>query len=69
MRRVWEKTGFRERLAVVFKENGGIAFFGIESSGRDRDKHASNNLMLPGYGGVFGAFKKLFKEIIELENS
>ena len=40
------------------KENGGIAFFGIESSGRDRDKHASNNLMLPGYGGVFGAFKK-----------
>ncbi|MBQ7906872.1 MAG: hypothetical protein IJ309_02755 [Clostridia bacterium] len=39
-------------------EKGKIAFFGIESSGRDRDKHASYNLMLPGYGGVFGAFKR-----------
>ena len=39
-------------------EKGRIAFFGVESGGRDRDKHASYNLMLPGYGGVFGAFKK-----------
>lgn len=43
---------------TVNKENGGIVFFGVESSGRDRDKHASFNLMLPGYGGKFGAFKK-----------
>lgn len=46
-------------LSVTFnKLSGAIAFFGVESSGRDRDKHASYNLMLPGYGGVFGAFKK-----------
>ena len=32
-------------------EKGRVAFFGIESGARDRDKHASYNLMLPGYGG------------------
>lgn len=46
-------------LSVTFDKNkGNIAFFGIESSGRDRDKHASFNLLLPAYGGVFGTFKK-----------
>ena len=44
--------------ATMNKENGAIAFFGIESSGRDRDKHASYNLMIPAYGGIFGAFKR-----------
>ena len=43
---------------TINKEKGSIAFFGIESSGRDKDKHASYNLMLPGYGARFGAFKK-----------
>ena len=43
---------------TIDREQGKIAFFGIESGGRDRDKHASYNLMLPAYGGVFGAFKK-----------
>ena len=43
---------------TIDKEKGSIAFFGVESGGRDRDKHASYNLMIPGYGGVFGAFKK-----------
>ncbi|MBQ8146149.1 MAG: hypothetical protein IJ039_05145 [Clostridia bacterium] len=43
---------------TIDNEKGKIAFFGIESSGRDRDKHASYNLMLPAYGGMFGAFKK-----------
>ncbi len=43
---------------TIDNEKGKIAFFGVESSGRDRDKHASYNLMLPGYGGIFGAFKK-----------
>ena len=43
---------------TVDNERGRIAFLGIESGGRDRDKHASYNLVLPGYGGVFGAFKK-----------
>ncbi len=42
---------------TIDNEKGKIAFFGIESSGRDRDKHASYNLMLPGYGGVAGSFK------------
>lgn len=46
-------------LSVTFDKNtGGIAFLGIESGGRDRDKHASYNLMIPSYGGIFGAFKK-----------
>lgn len=43
---------------TIDKEKGKIAFFGIESGGRDRDKHASYNLMIPSYGGIFGAFKK-----------
>ena len=43
---------------TIDNEKGKIAFFGIESGGRDRDKHASYNLMLPAYGGMFGAFKK-----------
>ncbi len=46
-------------LSVTFnKETGAIAFLGIESGGRDRDKHASFNLTIPAYGAVFGAFKK-----------
>ena len=42
---------------TVNKENGKVAFFGVESSGRDRDKHASYNLMQPAYGAAFGAFR------------
>lgn len=46
-------------LSCTFeKAKGRLAWFGVESGGRDRDKHASYNLLLPGYGGVFGAFKK-----------
>ncbi|MBQ9744599.1 MAG: hypothetical protein IJW19_05685 [Clostridia bacterium] len=46
-------------FSVTFdKTTGGIAFFGVESGGRDRDKHASYNLMLPSYGAKNGAFKK-----------
>ena len=40
------------------KESGRVAFFGIESGGRDRDKHASHNLTIPAYGAMAGAFKK-----------
>ena len=43
---------------AIDKPLGKIAFFGVESSGRDRDKHASFNLMLPSYGGISGTFKK-----------
>ena len=43
---------------TIDNEKGRIAFFGVESGGRDRDKHASYNLMLPGYGAQVGAFKK-----------
>ncbi|MBQ8839803.1 MAG: hypothetical protein IJ004_00550 [Clostridia bacterium] len=45
---------------TIDNEKGKIAFFGIESGGRDRDKHASYNLMLPGYGGIAGSFKRAF---------
>ncbi len=55
--------------ATINKESGSIAFFGIESSGRDRDKHASFNLMLPAYGGVFGAFKKSKQQKSEITDS
>ena len=51
---------------TVNKENSKIAFFGVESSGRDRDKHASNNLMIPAYGAVAGAFKKSAIESLEV---
>ncbi len=40
------------------KERGRVAFFGVESGGRDRDKHASYNLTIPAYGAMAGAFKK-----------
>ncbi|MBO5262418.1 MAG: hypothetical protein J6B45_05170 [Clostridia bacterium] len=43
---------------TIDNEKGKIAFFGVESGGRDRDKHASYNLTIPSYGGVFGAFKR-----------
>ena len=43
---------------TIDKESGRIAFFGIESGGRDRDKHASYNLTIPAYGAKAGAFKK-----------
>ena len=41
------------------KSSGKLAFFGIESGGRNRDRHASFNLLLPSYGGMPGAFKKV----------
>lgn len=57
-------------LSVTFnKQTGGIAFFGVESGGRDRDKHASYNLMLPGYGGVFGAFKRSLPVNMEIKDN
>ena len=43
---------------TIDTEKGKVAFFGVESGGRDRDKHASYNLMLPGYGAMCGALKK-----------
>lgn len=57
---------------TIDNEKGKIAFFGIESGGRDRDKHASYNLMLPGYGGIAGSFKRAFptsQEITEASAS
>ena len=46
-------------LSVTFdKQRGSIAFLGIESGGRDRDKHASYNLLIPSYGAQAGIFKK-----------
>lgn len=50
-------------------EKGKIAFLGIESGGRDRDKHASYNLTLPGYGAMFGAFKKKLPTSQELTDA
>ena len=55
--------------ATINKETGGIAFFGIESGGRDRDKHASFNLMIPAYGAMAGAFKKGKVESAEFSES
>ena len=43
---------------TIDNEKGSVAFFGIESGGRDRDKHASYNLMLPGYGAIPNSFKR-----------
>ena len=44
--------------ATVDEKTSLLAYFGIESGGRDRDKHASYNLALPGRGGSAGIFKK-----------
>ena len=47
-------------LSATFdKTTGKLAFLGIESGGRDRDKHASFNVLLPGKGAVAPAFKKM----------
>lgn len=48
------------------KQKGRVAFFGIESGGRDRDKHASYNLTIPAYGAIAGAFKRAFPKSNEI---
>lgn len=46
-------------LSLTFdKTTAKLAFIGIESGGRDRDKHATYNLLLPGPGAMPGAFRK-----------
>jgi len=41
---------------TVDKKTGKVAFLGIESSGRLRDRHATYNLLLPGKAAIPGAF-------------
>ena len=43
---------------TVDKQTGKVAFIGVESGGRLRDRHATYNLLLPGKGAVAGAFNK-----------
>ena len=44
-------------MSLTFdRETAKLAFLGVESSGRDRDKHASFNLLLIGKGAVSGGF-------------
>ena len=43
---------------TVDKETAKLAFIGIEAGGRDRDKHGTYNLLLPGPGGMPAAFRK-----------
>ena len=49
-------------LSLTFDRNTSkLAFLGVESSGRDRDKHATFNLLLVGKGAVSGGFSKFSK--------
>jgi hypothetical protein len=49
-------------LSLTFdRETSKLAFLGVESSGRDRDKHATFNLLLLGKGAVSGGFSKQSK--------
>ena len=41
---------------TVNKKTGKVAFIGIESGGRLRDRHATYNLLLPGKAAMPGAF-------------
>lgn len=46
-------------LSLTFdKRSARMAFLGIESGGRDRDKHTTYNLTLAGHGGMPTAFLK-----------
>lgn len=54
---------------TIDNEKGKIAFFGIESGGRDRDKHASYNLMLPAYGAMAGSFDSALPTKSEITES
>ena len=46
-------------LSLTFdKQTGKIAYLGIESGGRDRDRHGSFNLLLPGKAALPGIFSK-----------
>ncbi len=46
-------------LSATFnKETGALAFLGIESGGRIRDRHTTFNLLLPRVGAVASLFKK-----------
>ncbi len=57
-------------LSATFnKRTASLAFLGIESGGRDRDKHASFNLLLPAKGVVASAFKKEKPESFEITDS
>ncbi len=51
--------------ATIDEKSSLLAFFGVESGGRDRDKHASYNLVLPGRGGISGIFKKKAPDVME----
>ena len=54
-------------MSLTFdKETGKIAYLGIESGGRDKDKHGSFNLLLPGKAAVPGAFSKLKPTKVEI---
>ncbi|MBQ7353189.1 MAG: hypothetical protein IJW54_04200 [Clostridia bacterium] len=46
-------------LSATFnKQTGALAFLGIESSGRIRDRHTTFNLLLPGKGALASVSKK-----------
>ncbi|MBO5213124.1 MAG: hypothetical protein J6B60_06245 [Clostridia bacterium] len=59
-------------ISITFeKSSSRLAFLGIESGGRDRDKHATYNLLKPSFGAIGGAFKKSapIKELIKKTDS
>ncbi len=43
---------------AIDTENARLAFMGIDSGGREKDRHTTFNLMLPSHGATIGNFKK-----------
>ncbi len=57
-------------LSATFnKETGALVFLGIESSGRERDRHTTFNLLLPGKGAKAYPFKQAKPQSYEITDS
>ena len=57
-------------LSATFdKKTGKLAFLGIESGGRERDRHATYNLLLPSKGAMPCAFQKSAPTFCEVTDS
>ncbi|MBQ9744271.1 MAG: hypothetical protein IJW19_04010 [Clostridia bacterium] len=57
-------------LSATFeKDTGKMAFLGIESGGRNRDRHATFNLLLPSCGATSSIFKKYKPSVCEVTDN
>lgn len=57
---------------TIDTQTGRLMFFGVESGGRDWDRHATYSVLMPSYGGICPAFEKsppLTEKTVRRENA